>query len=92
MVLFLSNLPHQLRRGFVDGGGFAIRVFEVQIVIALLYFFDGHLPSMSVCFAVAPPFFDRQKFLVGDAAVFGVLFDAFRERELVVPDFFGCLP
>ena len=26
---------------------------------------------------------------MGDAAVFGVLFDAFGKRELVVPDFFG---
>src|SRR3989338_762344 len=44
---------------------------------------------MSVCFAVAPPFFDRQKFFVGDATVFGVLFYTFGKRELVIQDFSG---
>jgi len=73
----------------MDGGGFAVGVFEVQVVIPFLDLFDGHLPRLSVGFSVAPPLADGVEFLVGDTAVFGVLLDAFGKRELVVPDFFG---
>ena len=73
----------------MDGGGFAVGIFEVQVVVSFLDLLDGHLPRLSVGFSAAPPFFDRQKFFMGDAAIFGVLFDTFGERELVVPDFFG---
>ena len=80
----------------MDGGGFAVGVFEVQIVIPLLDLFDGHLPHILIFFAYfrtgaayAKATASQVELLVGYTAVFGVLFYAFGERELVVPDFFG---
>jgi hypothetical protein len=35
-ALFFNYLPHQLRRGFVDDGRFAIRIFEVQVVVLVV--------------------------------------------------------
>src|SRR3989344_7937915 len=46
-------------------------------------------PAFAIWLRRGKPFSYRVELLMGDAAVFGVLFDTFGKWELIVPDIFG---
>ena len=68
---------------------FAARVLDVEVAAVLENVGGGDFPSSVVLFAFVPPGYAVGKFFKLNRLRLGVVFPAFGQRLLVVPDIFG---